>query len=268
MEVKKALYISQEIFPYVASTPLAEFCRTLPQSLQERKVEVRTFMPKYGSINERRNQLHEVLRLSGVNIPINDIDHPLIIKVATLQPSRLQVYFIDNEDFFFRHASTALEINEYQGDNDERITFFALGVLETARKLRWYPEIIQCTGWATAIAPLLIRTKYADDPAVKDSKLVFTLFNDKFEGALDPALPSKLAMLGIPAQAYAAIDGGAPIDHAAICHLAIDHADAIAVGSEGVDPELIAYAQASGKPFLPYSAENQNQAFSNFYSTL
>lgn len=268
MEVKKALYISQEINPYLVSSPLSDFCRVLPQSMQERKMEVRTFMPKYGCINERRNQLHEVIRLSGINISINDVDHPLIIKVATLQPSRLQVYFIDNEDFFFRHASTRLEIDEHKQDNDERITFFALGVMETARKLRWYPEVIHCTGWATALAPMLIRTKYAEDPSVKNSKVVFTLFDDKFEGALSPALISKLDMLEVPAEAYASINKDGHIDHASLCKLAIDHADAVVVGSDNVAPELIAYAEASGKPFLPYQAEDSMQAFADFYKTL
>ena len=129
MDINKVLYISQEIEPYLPTTALSQFGRYLPQTLQESGAEVRTFMPKYGNINERRNQLHEVIRLSGVNIPIDDTDHPLLIKVATLQPTRLQVYFIDNDDYFMRHSSGALEIEHDAAANDERCIFFVRGII-------------------------------------------------------------------------------------------------------------------------------------------
>lgn len=246
---------------------MSEFGRQVPQAMQERNYEVRTFMPKYGCINERRNQLHEVIRLSGQNIVIDDADHPLIIKVATLQPTRLQVYFIDNDDFFHHHASSELETATHPHDNDERTIFFSLGVLETAKKLRWYPEIVHCNGWVTALSPLMIKTKYADDPAVKDAKVVYALFKSGFDGALDERMPEKLEMAGIPADAMKAIAQG-PIDFKAINKLAIDHADAIVQAEDDVDPELIEYAKASGKPFLAFPGDGNFQAYADFYDSI
>ncbi len=267
MDIKKALFISQEINPYLPATPVSTICRRVPQSLQERGVDVRTFMPKYGCINERRNQLHEVIRLSGLNIVIDDADHPLIIKVATLQPSRLQVYFIDNEDYFHHHASTQLEIHEYQQDNDERAIFFTMGVLETVRKLRWFPEIIQCNGWVTALCPLFIKVKFAEDPAFTHSKIVVGLYNDAFEGSLDLRMADKLKMLGLNDADLSAL-GGEPVTHLSLMRLAIDHCDAVVQAMEDVDSALIDYAKASGKPFMPYEGEDNVDAYLKFYQTL
>ncbi|MCC8117326.1 MAG: glycogen/starch synthase [Bacteroidales bacterium] len=267
MDIKKALFISQEIHPYLNPTPVSTICREVPQGLQEKGVEVRTFMPKYGCINERRNQLHEVIRLSGLNIIIDDSDHPLIIKVATLQPTRLQVYFIDNDDFFHHHATEQLEIDAYPQDNDERIIFYSLGVIETVRKLRWFPQIIQCNGWITSLCPLFIKTKYLDDPAFTNSKMVYGIYEDKFEGELDARMPEKLKMMGLTDDDLKAILDG-PIDYKALSRLAIDHCDAIVQCMETVDPEILEYAKASGKPFMPYAGDNNAAAYLEFYETL
>ena len=141
MDVKKVLLVSQEIDPYLTGTAMADFSRLMALKLQEKGAEVRCFMPRYGAINERRNQLHEVIRLSGLNISIDDTDHPLIIKVATLQPTRLQVYFIDNDDYFCRHTQQkSLETDDDPETNDERAIFFVRGVIETVKKLRWNPD--------------------------------------------------------------------------------------------------------------------------------
>ena len=157
MDAKKILFIAQEITPYLPESEIATICRNLPQGIQERGREIRTFMPKFGSINERRNQLHEVIRLSGMNLIIDDTDHPLIIKVASIQAARMQVYFIDNEDFFQRkHTISDDDGNEYE-DNDDRSIFYVRGVLETVKKLRWCPDVIHCHGWMTALAPLYIK---------------------------------------------------------------------------------------------------------------
>lgn len=266
MADKKALYISQEIHPYLQPTTMSELLRTVPQGMQEHGYEVRTFMPKYGCINERRNQLHEVIRLSGLNIPIDDNDHPLIIKVATLQPSRLQVYFIDNDDFFHHHASDALEIVNHPEDNDERIIFFSQGVVETVRKLRWYPQVIHCGGWITALCPLYIKCKYPDDPAFKDAKIVYSLMGEPFVGQLDPRMAEKLEMTSLPREAMSALSG--EVDFNAINRIAIDHADAIVQSMEDVDSELIAYAKASGKPFLPFPGLDNVDAYAEFYASL
>lgn len=267
MDINKALYISQEINPYIAESTMSVLCKTVPQGMQEKGVEVRTFMPKFGCINERRNQLHEVIRLSGINIIIDDTDHPLIIKVATLQPTRMQVYFIDNDDYFKEHTSSPQETLSLMEDNDERVIFFALGVVETVRKLKWYPSIIHCSGWVTAVNPLYIKTKYQDDPAFKNAKVVYSLFPDTFEGSLNKEMYRKLIDDDIPAEAIKAIDTD-NIDAFALNCLAIDHSDAIVQATENVDPRLIEYAKASGKPFLPYPGENFKDAYYDFYTSL
>ncbi|MDE6224595.1 MAG: glycogen/starch synthase [Muribaculaceae bacterium] len=268
MSKPKILYISQEIAPYLSENELSTYSRDLPQEMQNKGYEVRTFMPKYGIINERRNQLHEVIRLSGMNIIIDDADHPLIIKVATLLPSRMQVYFIDNDDYFQRHNVSDIETRLFPEDNDERIMFYIRGVIETVKKLKWSAAIIQNTGWITSLAPLYLKKQYHDDPAFSQSKIVYALFNDKFEGTLDSRFVEKLKMSGFDDEHLTSLLAG-PVDYIALNKLAIDHSDAIAVASEGVEPELIEYARNSGKPFLEYpGAENRDAAFADFYASL
>lgn len=268
MENKKILYISQEIAPYLPDSPLALYGRELPQKIQEKGYEVRTFMPKYGCINERRNQLHEVIRLSGMNIIIDDSDHPLIIKVATLQPSRMQVYFIDNDDYFQRAGAKELETVASPADNDERMMFFARGVIETVKKLRWDPAIIQCTGWISALVPMYIKRMYHDDPALAKSKTVFALRSEKLDGTLDPRLLEKLKMLQFTDEDLAVI-GTAPVDNDSLNRLGIIHADAIAVASPDVDPALIEFARSTGKPLLEYPGEdNFADNYADFYASL
>ncbi len=267
MDLKKVLYISQEITPYLKENEMSLIGRMLPQDIQAKGYEVRTFMPRYGSINERRNQLHEVIRLSGQNIPIDDADHPLIIKVATLQPTRMQVYFIDNDDYFQRHASE-LEIVTFPEDNDERIMFFVSGVAETVKKLRWNPEIIHCSGWVSALAPLYLKKLYASEPAMMDSKVVFSIFKDSFPGTLDPRFKEKLVMEGIAGEDLASLPDGKALDCEALYRLGIDYADAIVEGGEGVSPSLIEYAEKSGKPFLRFPGENYIDACNEFYRSL
>ncbi|MDE6135840.1 MAG: glycogen/starch synthase, partial [Muribaculaceae bacterium] len=227
MDVNKVLYISQEIDPYLTAGPLSTFGRKLPQGIQEKGAEVRTFMPKFGAINERRNQLHEVIRLSGMNITIDDTDHPLIIKVATLQPTRLQVYFIDNDDYFLRHTPGRLETVDSPADNDERAIFFVRGVVETVKKLRWESSIVHCTGWISALAPLYLKTTYADDPSFCNSKIVYSLFDAPFEGTLDSAMVNKLKAEGFTDQQLAALTGGgnSDVDWKKLNNLASEHAE-------------------------------------------
>lgn len=267
MDVKKALFISQEIAPYLAENDLSVFGRDLPQSIQEKGVEVRTFMPRYGIINERRNQLHEVIRLSGLNIAIDDNDHPLIIKVATLQPSRMQVYFIDNDDYFVRHTSEGLETELFPADNDERIIFFVRGVVETAKKLRWEPTVIHCTGWVTALTPLFLKRMYGEDPAFANTKVVYSLYDKKFDGTLDPRMTEKLRLDGFADQDLGSLLDG-DIDYIRLNKLAIDHADAIIQSTPTVDRELVEYAAASGKPFLAYSEDHTPDTYLDFYRSL
>ncbi|MCM1036397.1 MAG: glycogen/starch synthase [Bacteroides sp.] len=268
MDLNKVLYISQEINPYLPSTPLADFSRSLPEGIQGKGTEVRTFMPRYGCINERRNQLHEVIRLSGMNIIIDDTDHPLIIKVATLQPSRMQVYFIDNDDYFLRHAADGLETETLFDENDERSIFFVRGVLETVRKLRWIPSLIHCTGWISALAPLFLKKVYSYDPSFADVKVVYSLFDQTFDGTMNEAMASKILSDEIAAGDIPHLAGAAGLTE--LQKTAIDYADAICISSPGIPDELIEYARASGKPLLEYTGDEEGfaAAYKEFYLSL
>lgn len=270
MTLDKALFISQEIAPYLPSSTLADYGRDLPQALIEGGTEVRTFMPKYGAINERRNQLHEVIRLSGLNIVIDDTDHPLVIKVATLQPSRMQVYFIDNDDFFCRPGTTTgLETVTNPADNDERCMFFVRGVIETVKKLRWSPAVVHCSGWTTALAPLYIRRMYRDDPTMHDSKIVYALFNEDPVEPLSPAMVDKLRQDGFTDADLQSLTSAAQIDQIALGKLAIDYSDGVVAAVADAPAELVEYAKAKGKPFMAYPGPGTCVgAYRDFYQTL
>lgn len=269
MDTNKVLYISQEITPYLPDSQMAVLSQKLPQGIQEKGNEVRTFMPKYGCIKERRNQLHEVIRLSGLNIVIDDSDHPLIIKVATLQPARMQVYFIDNEDYFLRgQTAKDLEIRLSPEDNDERIMFYVRGVVETVKKLRWDPTLVHCSGWVSALAPIYLKRIYAEDPAFQNAKIVYSLFDDKFEGTLDQRMIEKLKLEGFSDEDLASISA-APVDWKALNKLAIDYADGIVQASPEIDPELKEYIEKSGKKLLPYPGdEDYIDKYAEFYAQL
>lgn len=268
MEAKKVLFISQEVAPYLPETPMSVLGRDVPQGIHGKEFEVRSFTPKYGCINERRNQLHEVIRLSGMNLIIDDSDHPLIIKVATLLPSRMQVYFIDNDDYFQPMPEKGLETDLLAADNDERVMFFTMGVIETVKKLRWQPAVIHCSGWVAALAPLYLRRKYQDDPTFRNSKIVFALHPEKFEGTLDPRFVEKLIMSEFTEEDLAVL-GKEPVDFKTLNKLAMEYADAIIQVTEDVDPELVEYAASLGKPFLPYDGSEERLAqYMNFYLTL
>lgn len=263
----RILFISQEITPYLPGNRMSVLGQKLPQCAQDNGYEVRIFMPKYGCINERRNQLHEVIRLSGMNVVIDDTDHPLIIKVASLQPSRMQVYFIDSDDYFIHRSLPDIEIKSLPEDNDERLIFFAYGVLETVKKLRWEPAIINCSGWISSLAPLFIKTLYSDDPMFRNAKVVYSLYGDAFEGNLNPKMIDKLLENGLPVDNLRQLGGD--IDYKALSRLAMDSADAIVVSAADVDPELVEYARTLGKPLMEYPGDDTDLTpYINFYNSL
>ncbi len=263
-KANKVLFITQEITPYVSETEMSLVGRHLPQAIQERGREIRTFMPKWGNINERRNQLHEVIRLSGMNLIIDDTDHPLIIKVASIQAARMQVYFIDNDDYFQNRLQITDENgNEYE-DNDARTIFYARGVLETVKKLRWCPDIIHCHGWLTALAPLYIKKAYKDEPSFRNSKVVFSLYENEFKQPFHPDFPNKLLLKGIAKKDVAHLKN--PIDYATLCKLAIDYSDGVIQQSEHVNEEVLQYARQAGKLILDYQMpDNFADACNDFY---
>jgi starch synthase len=266
MEKKKILYISQEITPYLPETEMSEISRYLPQGVQEKGREIRTFMPRYGSVNERRNQLHEVIRLSGMNLVINDTDHPLIIKVASIQTARMQVYFIDNEDYFHRKHVFANSKGEEFPDNDERILFFARGVLETVIKLRWAPDIIHCHGWMTALVPMFIKKYYYNNPLFVQSKVIYSLYNDKFKKPLNPELKNKVLMDGIVPEDVAYLENP---DYLNLSKMAIDYSDALIQGTENLNIDIGEYIKTLNKPFLALQPKDDYiDTYDEFYQTI
>lgn len=263
-KVNKVLFITQEIAPYVSDSELALMGRNLPSAIQDRGREIRTFMPKWGNINERRNQLHEVIRLSGMNLIIDDTDHPLIIKVASIQSARMQVYFIDNDDYFQNRLQTADEEGNEYDDNDERAVFYARGVLETVKKLRWCPDVIHCHGWMTALAPIYIKRAYKDEPSFRDSKVIYSLYESDFKQSFEDGFVNKVLVKGINKKDLAGLK--TPVDYVTLNKLAIDYADGIVQQSEHVNPEVLEYARQSGKPFLEYQGDNYADACNRFYN--
>ena len=268
MDAKKILFIAQEITPYLPESEIATICRNLPQGIQEHGREIRTFMPKFGNINERRNQLHEVIRLSGMNLIIDDTDHPLIIKVASIQSARMQVYFIDNEDFFQRKATIADENGNEFEDNDDRSIFYIRGVLETVKKLRWIPDIIHCHGWMSALTGLYIRRMYADDPCLRNAKIVYSIYNDDFKNPFRKEFANKLKMDGAKDGDVKALK--TDTSFTALTKLAINFSDGVIQGSETINQDVLDYISTKkNTPFLPYqSPETYIDKFNEFYDVV
>ena len=195
---KRILIVSQEVFPYIENSNMAEHVLELAKKVKKNKdIEVRLFMPQYGCVNERRHQLHEVIRLSGVNIVINDIDQPLIVKVASIPQARLQVYFIDNDEYFQRKAILKNKNQENIADNDERMMFFCRGVLETLQMLGWSPDIIHCHGWFTSLLPLYLKKIYNTHQVFENTKIISSFYNENFDGNLNSELINKIKFDGI-----------------------------------------------------------------------
>lgn len=255
MSQKKILYISQEIYPYVDETQISNTSRYLPQAIQEKGMEIRAFMPKFGSINERRNQLHEVIRLSGMNLIIDDSDNSLIIKVASIQSARMQVYFIDNEDYFQNRETLIDKNGEEYDDNDERSIFFIRGVMETIKKLRWIPDIIHCHGWFSALAPLYVKKGYADDPCFKNAKVVYSIYDETFKKPFNPKVAEKLRFEGIGEKEIEQVKSRGQMDYNNLMKLAIDFSDGVVLGSENVDLETAKYAQDKKIELLPFHSD-------------
>jgi len=266
MESRKVLFISQEITPYLAENRLSKIGRYLPQGIQERGKEIRTFMPRYGCINERRNQLHEVIRLSGMNLIIDDTDHPLIIKVASIQSARMQVYFIDNDDYFQRkHIISDASGREFE-DNDERALFFARGVIETVKKLRWAPDIVHCHGWMTALVPVYLKNIYNDDPLIHNYKIIYSIYNNDFDTPFRSTFADKLRFDGIDGENLKMIKKP---DFVNISKLAIKYSDGIIIGSEEINNDLTKYLEMVNKPLLKFQDESKYiDAYNDFYDKI
>jgi len=268
MKKARMLFVSQEITPYVPESPMSVICRQLPQGILEAGKEIRTFMPRYGCINERRHQLHEVIRLTGPNLIINDFDHPLIIKVASIPTARMQVYFIDNEDYFHRKNTVKDEEGEEYDDNDERTIFFVRGVMETVKKLRWTPDVIHCQGWMSALAPLYIKKAYNQDPFFKHSKVVYSVFDDEFKKPFRPLFAERLLLEGIEKKHVTHVKDK-EIDFAALSKLAIDYSDGVIQSSSKINQSVLDYVTTKKLKFLPYNnVEDYADEYLAFYDSL
>lgn len=262
--VHKVLFVNSEIFPYLPESDIANIGRYLPQGIQERKMEIRSFMPRYGCINERKNQLHEVIRLSGMNIIISDVDRPLIIKVASISAARIQVYFIDNEDYFRRKQTYADASGKFFADNDERAIFFARGVLETVKKLRWAPDIIHCQGWISHILPVYLKKAYKDDPIFSNSKVVLSLYDDTPSGKFAPDFAAKAIFGGVTREDIPFLEQADGIN---LAKTAAQYSDGIILGAKDVNAETVDYCKSLGLPLLPFNKEAlENGSYIDEYS--
>lgn len=266
MKKSKVLFVSQEITPYLKESHMGNIARHLPQGIQEKGHEVRTFMPRFGHINERRNQLHEVIRLSGMNLIIDDTDHPLIIKVASIPSARIQIYFIDNEDYFKRKFMFTDKNGNFYKDNDERAIFFCRGVLETAKKLGWSPDIIHCHGWMTSLIPLYIKHAYKDDPAFSDTRVICSIYNDDFKDNLSANFHNKLKLNGVTPKDLANYKKS---NYLSMMKSAIDFSDGVIIGHEQINPKLKSYLKEADKPVLEYQPMDKYvEGYSKFYEKI
>ncbi len=264
MSKNKILYVSSEKFPYLPESVISMRGRTLSQAMQEYGGEIRTFMPRWGTINERRNQLHEVIRLSGMNLIIDDNDHQLIIKVASIPSARVQVYFIDNDDYFHRKSGLTDADGAFYPDNDERAIFFARGVLETVKKLRWEPAVVHCHGWFSSIVPVYLKGSFADDPVFSGSKIVVSLYNDPFPGTLDAGVRKKIENEGMKDPKLEILDHPS---YENLMKLVIDYADGVVIEEKLDDGTLVDYVRRSGKPVLDWDGDRTSAQYMDVYHT-
>ncbi len=269
MKTRKVLFITQQIMPYVPDSQMAMAGRRVPQFVQEHGREIRTFMPKWGTINERRCQLHEVIRLSGMNLIIDDTDHLLILKVASIPSARMQVYFIDNDDYFMKRLEECDADGREYPDNGERAIFYARGVLETVKKLRWVPDIIHCQGWVSAIAPLYIKVCYREEPSFRDSKIVFTPGGEKLTLPMDELFRASLQFKGMTGKELN--EFSEEITYNDLMKLAVKYSDALMLLPGQEYPELVAYAEELGLPVfgpVDITDANASETMMNFFDSV
>jgi starch synthase len=265
MKDKRILYVSSEVIPYLPETEISSMSFEAPRLVNNNGGQIRIFMPRYGNINERRHQLHEVIRLSGMNLVINDLDMPLIIKVASIPKERMQVYFIDNEDYFKRKATYADEDGNFFDDNDERAIFFAKGVIETVKKLNWSPDIIHVHGWLASFLPLYLKTYYSNEPLFENSKVITSVYNQGFETTMNDTLIDKIKFDGI---AHEIVEHLETPDYFNVMKAAMDHSDAIIVGSNDLSSDFQSYLKNLEIPVLKYhNKEEFSQAYLDFYQS-
>ncbi|MEQ8245475.1 glycogen/starch synthase [Fulvivirga sp.] len=266
MSKLRVLYVASEINPFLQTSEVADFVRKLPQAMQERGMEIRILVPRFGLINERKNRLHEVVRLSGINISVGEEEKPLIIKVASIPNAKLQVYFIDNEDYFHRKYVFHDKENKFYEDNDERAIFFCKGVIETVKKLGWAPDIVHCNDWMTSLIPLYLKTTYKNDPLFKDAKSIFTIHNNSFSHKFNDDLLEKVKMMDIEDSMLANLQSA---DYQGFIKLGMEFSDSVIMAEE--DNSLSGlFEEINDKKKLETIEQNDNfsESYFNLYNEL
>lgn len=262
MAKTKILFVTHEMSPFLELSKISEITRQLPQAMQEKGYEIRILMPRFGNINERRNRLHEVIRLSGMNIVVDNNDNPLIIKVASIPAARMQVYFLDNEEYFQRKQVFSDDSGEFFDDNHERTVFFCKGALETVKKLGWSPDVVHCHGWMSALVPAYIKTAYKDDPTFKNTKVVYSLYNEDIDVKMPSNFP-EIAMTGAMTSADTeAYKGGT---YESVYNGALSYTDSVVLGDETISEELLNIVKKYDIPVFDVENTEDYENYSNLY---
>jgi starch synthase len=266
MEDKRILYVSSEVVPYLAENEVSLMSYDVPKMINDQGGQIRIFMPRYGNINERRHQLHEVIRLSGMNLVVNDLDMPLIIKVASIPKERIQVYFIDNDEYFKRKATFTDEDGVLYPDNDERAIFFAKGVVETVKKLNWVPDIIHVHGWMASLLPVYMKYFYKNEALFSETKIITSVYGQSFDGNLDIEMINKVKYDDVPHEAIQELETP---NYENLIKSAVNHSDGVIIASSTISASLTNFIESSQKPFLPFTTkENFASAYTEFYKKL
>ena len=256
MKDKRILFVSSEVIPYLGENEVSVSSYEFPKMINDLGGQIRIFIPRYGNVNERRHQLHEVIRLSGMNLVVNDMDMPLIIKVASIPKERIQVYFIDNEEYFKRKATFSDEEGQLFKDNDERAIFFAKGVVETIKKLNWVPDVIHVHGWLAALLPIYLKQYYKNEGIFQDTKIVSSVYSEGFEGTLASNMIEKIKFDNISQSDVEELEDPTFEN---LMKTSLKHSDGIVIGSENVSKTLTKYIENLGKPFLPFAKKEEIQ---------
>ena len=238
--------------PFSEETPASTLCRYLPAFSIEQGRDIRVFTPRFSNINERKHQLHEVIRLSGMNLIVNNADRQLIIKVASIPTSRMQIYFIDNEEYFTKFKDFCDSKGRIRPENDERLLFFGRGTLEAVRKLAWQPHLIHFTGWFSCMIPFYLRRINKENAFFSGTKTVFTLTDESFKGDFGPEMERKLKADGATAKDLQLYEN---LDWRTLIRAAITYAQGVVVGSPNVDKELLNFALETKRHVVPYNAD-------------
>jgi len=266
MKNRKILYVSSEVVPYLPENEISSMSFEIPKMVNKQGGQIRIFMPKYGNINERRHQLHEVIRLSGLNLVVNDLDMPLIIKVASIPKERIQVYFIDNEEYFNRKATFKDSGDKLFKDNDERCIFFAKGVLETIKRLNWSPDIIHIHGWMSALLPIYLKENFKNEPIFQKSKIVTSLYANEFEKSLNNDMINKVLFDEIDKKNISDL---IEPTYENLTRIAINYSDGIILGSENISPKTIKFLKDYKNPILNFQPKDSfSESYLEFYNNL